>query len=116
MLVPHSIVKSRRSRRMTIAHRFIGGCKGEYFYESVKRTTTDDKPNANKLSVVRFTDLIVSRSRCPALKRWATFTQSASRTRGESLLQQRPTASISVGILSIRLYHPLSQQRFFACC
>ena len=41
-------------------------------------------------SVVRFTDLIVFRPRYPALKRWATFTQSASRTRGESLLQQSP--------------------------
>src|ERR1044072_2673947 len=43
--------------------------------------TTDDKPNANELSVVRFTDLIIFGSRNPALKRWATFAQSASRTR-----------------------------------
>src|ERR1051326_3344685 len=40
--------KGRRSRRMTIAHRFIGGCQGRGFNESVKRTT-DDKPNANEL-------------------------------------------------------------------
>src|ERR1051326_7667615 len=40
--------KSRRSRRMTIAHRFIGGCQGRGFNESVKRTT-DDKRNANEL-------------------------------------------------------------------
>src|ERR1041384_4780931 len=33
---------------MTIAHRFIGGCQGRGFNESVKRTT-DDKPNANQL-------------------------------------------------------------------
>jgi len=28
---------------LTIVHRFIGGCKGKAFNESVKRTT-DDKP------------------------------------------------------------------------
>jgi len=63
------------------------GAKAEDFNESVKRTT-DDKPSANERFSRRFTDLIIFGSRNPALKRWATFTQSASRTRAELLLQQ----------------------------
>src|SRR5215831_17343301 len=70
--------KSQRSRRLKIAHRFIGGIRKRRESKSVKRT-------AEVLKVVRF---IVYQSSAfrglsrisavfPALKRWAIFISSA---------------------------------------
>src|ERR1044072_1007456 len=79
--------KSRRSRRMIVAQRFIGGSEDIVTHQSAKRTA-EIKPFGNHtLSVVRSTFLSKFITH-PALKRWATLIQCASRTQEKLLLQQ----------------------------
>jgi len=72
--------KSRRSRQMIIAHRFIGGIRRSS-WERVRESGRLIKVFWQlRLSVVRFTDSDPNHTFHPALKRWAIFVQSASRT------------------------------------
>src|ERR1051326_7084548 len=79
--------KSRRSRPMTIARRFIGGCQGRGFNESVKRTT-DDKPNANELFRRPLHGLDHIRASKPSAKALGYFRSVRFADEDQLLLQQ----------------------------
>ena len=72
--------KSRRSRRLKIAHRFIGGGSARAAMQSVKRTLNANQSTFGIYSVVRFTDSISTSPLFPAINRWAIFIRPLTRT------------------------------------
>src|ERR1044072_678987 len=86
--------KSRPSRRMIIAHRFIGGSEAVVARQSVKRTAEIKASRKLHLSSRPLHGLSIKIQHRPALKRWAILIQSASRTQENYFYSKAPLCSV----------------------